>query len=826
MCSVIILSSSPPQLFARSPTPASSPGSILRGDVEGRHRFKAVVTNRDGFSSSFRSAGDVLRTNRRVQNQLFRDPKGSRDSETYNDGLCTLDKAPQHAFKTATRSPSPSKPIVSGYKPPRKLVAAPMETELRSLSETDKTGIARPRDESIVQAASQSLDGTVSTSIEPTNTVPQGDNPTLAITSFAYEEPTSISLPSCKSTSEHVLKRRKIEMIDLGAPTSLYSDSPPTTVPTTTLKAKKSTAPKKYTTITSLSTALYGHKATETASPIATFLTSTQAQAQEAASSTNLSIKPKAKKTRRVSKKLKPKPIVLSPESALKVYNVQDVMFGSASQLTRDHCSKPPDTANAHSNRRRVQDFDVLSDLVSTQLTQPISIQSETPRTLRGTNKFARTKNLWGAAGRDDDNALFHVESIDLFDSPSVENAFTTKSRPWNFDTPGAVTQNEDLQERHDPAVMKVFDIDDVTTPVWNVVKPIHSVTSLEQRRNLHTSPTRESPRKVSRASLEVFETQSANPKKKVSATTMPKPSKPSYAVLTTPELQRQLTGFGFKKIKKRETMIEVLEKCWESKHGTASTPDPVPPQDDPPVALPVKHSDFLSKVHGVSARPEPKVKKVPKPRKPREANGSPKVKRTAEPKEKKPRAPRKPRAKPIAVAPSDLETGPNRDAKVDNGSDADKTATLPVKPAAKARTKRQPKSRPAKTPTSEEGEEDTRVMVEDERTNQGDLVSPEAPAVPEIQSQITRAITTFQPDPYRNHQVDPTWHEKILMYDPIVLEDLTTWLNTEGFSKINEDREVGALEVRDWCESRGVCCLWKGGWRGNKSSKSGADEH
>ena len=68
-----------------------------------------------------------------------------------------------------------------------------------------------------------------------------------------------------------------------------------------------------------------------------------------------------------------------------------------------------------------------------------------------------------------------------------------------------------------------------------------------------------------------------------------------------------------------------------------------------------------------------------------------------------------------------------------------------------------------------------------------------------------------------RNHQKSPTWHQKILMYDPIVLEDLTVWLNTEGLNLVNEDREVSPLEVRDWCESKGVCCLWKGGWRGQK---------
>ena len=78
--------------------------------------------------------------------------------------------------------------------------------------------------------------------------------------------------------------------------------------------------------------------------------------------------------------------------------------------------------------------------------------------------------------------------------------------------------------------------------------------------------------------------------------------------------------------------------------------------------------------------------------------------------------------------------------------------------------------------------------------------------------------------DKMRNHQTNPTWYEKIQMYDPIVLEDFTVWLNTEGFNAIGEDDEIDANEVKAWCEEMGVCCLWKGGWRGNKKNKGVVD--
>jgi hypothetical protein len=47
-------------------------------------------------------------------------------------------------------------------------------------------------------------------------------------------------------------------------------------------------------------------------------------------------------------------------------------------------------------------------------------------------------------------------------------------------------------------------------------------------------------------------------------------------------------------------------------------------------------------------------------------------------------------------------------------------------------------------------------------------------------------------------------------MYDPIVLEDFTSWLNVEGLGLIGEDREVGTAAVREWCEGKGICCCWK----------------
>jgi hypothetical protein len=81
----------------------------------------------------------------------------------------------------------------------------------------------------------------------------------------------------------------------------------------------------------------------------------------------------------------------------------------------------------------------------------------------------------------------------------------------------------------------------------------------------------------------------------------------------------------------------------------------------------------------------------------------------------------------------------------------------------------------------------------------------------------ITKAVTSATPskDPQ-----NPSWHEKILLYDPIILEDLTAWLNTGALQKTGWDGEVEPKEVKKWCESKSICCLWRENLRGGVRSR------
>ena len=115
---------------------------------------------------------------------------------------------------------------------------------------------------------------------------------------------------------------------------------------------------------------------------------------------------------------------------------------------------------------------------------------------------------------------------------------------------------------------------------------------------------------------------------------------------------------------------------------------------------------------------------------------------------------------------------------------------------------------------------------------------------------QITKTIKSA---PRNKDPADPTWYQKILLYDPIVIEELTSWLNEQGLrverqrpkpkaakkrgrKKKGAPDEIGAsvseegveLEsiedplqawmVQKWCQEQSVCCVWSGGgWSGRR---------
>jgi hypothetical protein len=898
MSSVIILSSSP-RIYARSPTPvdSSSPLPSTHALLTNRlcqnspKKFKIANVQRDGFSgfstarsllgtkigaenvkiksSNTMDAGSKILSPKRFKNLAVVARAGSltgggyevENEDPIRDEMgCQNSRAlkkvipPARSLKRFTSAPSASSPNskipkmpddnfeLPGSSPPilkkdkqhrtgdvsrAREAFSPLNIEMAASRRTDWTPTKDTADDLGKETPSPSISRSFSTGL---------------LGSFGYNGDTAVISP----TSLHEIdtaptKRRRLDLIESNIPKAVGKMP----APKTTAVKKPKALPKKNLTITGLATSNYSGKNGEEDEPtlLDEFMATQACDLGAARDGMAREIsKTKAAKKQRASKRAPQKSTLVSPTSAMKVFENQDALFGSASQLARDESpSLVCDTLEAI----RQSESQIYSSPLRTQETEPISIESATPREKTGLSRYKRPSKLWAAAGRDEDNALLHVDTVDIdsFDTPDLRKAFPGKDAL--VQSCGSVTREGKTSENLSPSLRggdfsalvqgELWDIDEMETPL----APLR-ITALPmvQVRALHTTTRAASPTKRPRSPT--LESTEPTEEAALAPSTMPTkkrtPKKPAFAGLATDKLQKQIAAYGFKPMKKREQMIAVLEKCWDQKHPevkAAPAAQAVPAVEE--IDLSLKHGDYLSNVHSLSKRPVPKEKKVPKPRKPKEPK---------EPKEAKPRKKREPKSTKekdptvakvvrkrkvkavlseekvvdvddIAPADGNILSEAAATALVDAAiAEATPSRPSPAKVKARAKVIIPRKAKRATTLALASSPAFATPASLSKVTSSPGIPSPPLPV--DMDSQISLAITSYTAAAGTNHQRDPTWHEKILLYDPIVLEDLAAWLNTVGLGQIGEDCEVSALEVRAWCEARGVCCLWRGGWRGN----------
>jgi hypothetical protein len=474
----------------------------------------------------------------------------------------------------------------------------------------------------------------------------------------------------------------------------------------------------------------------------------------------------------------------------------------------------------------------------------------------RGSTRYVKTRNLWGAADRDEDNALLHVESIDLFDTPLLRATLTGKavhtephaspdkgpSLPISTSNPaGAETDIvQRVASQGLPAVM--LDVDDHSSPaVARRGSPTLAGLSL---REFNTSARQQVALAVATGAAAEIENPGLPSPPKVKRKS-PTRRKPNYVGMQTAELQKLIKGYGFKAIKSREKMVDLLDKCWNEKEARRSKQQPDGPPDEP-VQPAARHADLLSNFHDLSNRPQAKPQKAPK--KPRAASKA----KAADPtvneskKRKKPNddagltaknTTKAPKKRKEAVADNDTAEKPTRGCPkkampepskvnvldVDDIDDDSTTLTTIREEKDSVRAK---KSADLPTPLQTLHPSNDDDIRDEVLGVTGESESPDGADVVSYIGEKIHAAILHQSEQAADvngwdHVHSPTWHEKMLLYDPIVIEDLARWLNAEGLNGVQEDREVTTVEVRDWCESKGVCCMWKGGWRG-QASKGG----
>lgn len=577
----------------------------------------------------------------------------------------------------------------------------------------------------------------------------------------------------------------------------------------------------------------------------------------------------KPAKPRASRKKPEPKkPILLSPVSAMRQVSHQDFVFGTASQLATE---EDPELLRALHEAMKASN---LPDDDPFGSSSPVTAELAVRR--RGGNK------LWVAGARDDDGDLLDIEVIDMTESPAVPNPFATLLQ----DTLPTLPKDKEKQaspprgSQHVPIELSSdfpsFDVTPLpkshffttqvadasfttepTTPAPSLRYTIPASASVTADFDLEPPPSNQEHNTI------LSQSQSVVSPKPVAATKgkgkvvakraapkakeQPKlpeqvaeeeatevageqvamgPPPPKYELFTDAQLTKEITSYGFKAVKRRPAMIELLQQCWAHKHKTT---------------FPVSSATVATKPPSAS---------VPTPASPGRPRGRPKKAVTAtetadvvEPVEpvKKPRG--RPRKDATATSPSKPATSKTKTTATSSKTAKSAAAIAPetMEPPAPATPKRRKAAAKAvvEIPDSDDSDSDAfgSPMLSPERRDdvfsspaRGDLelsitedtemsLMAASPTTREMEvfDYITKAVKT---EPPTRDVTQPSWHEKMLMYDPVILEDMAAWLNSGQLGRVGYDGEVAASEVKSWCETKSVCCLWRVNLKGRERKR------
>ncbi|KAJ5698895.1 hypothetical protein N7462_000900 [Penicillium macrosclerotiorum] len=459
---------------------------------------------------------------------------------------------------------------------------------------------------------------------------------------------------------------------------------------------------------------------------------------------------------------------VLSPEDALKALDDQDLIFGTCSQLERE---ESPQTLLEMQNTILASenlDFEERGLSKTSRSTSAYSVPCST-----------REVNLWCIAARDMGGSLVQakkVDSVDLTDTNSGPEKGTKPKLSTSTNRP-----DEDW-----------FDLD--------YGKPVPSSRNMASAFQKPLDSGVNSRQPAIAASSILLDDPQPPATVQEPEPSLQQPIMPQYNGFTDAELSKQVTAFGFKSIRGRKKMIDLLQKCWESKHGKLPKPQIASSQSQP----------ISEKDHSIpKSKVEPKGKTTSKKR--ADTIGQPKSPARFSP--QKHSSTKISKSRPYSLPSSFMDVEEIQDSEDEafpspsqiqkRYTDVFSSNTLPSgQPCLDFVT-----SKPPQSPTPRRG-----GPSKASNTTKPTLSSTSRESsLPDLSDQITKAVKA-QPRPRSSLGTCGrlTWHEKILMYDPIILEDLTTWLNVEGFGLVGEDREIWPSAVREWCESKGICCCWK----------------
>lgn len=518
-----------------------------------------------------------------------------------------------------------------------------------------------------------------------------------------------------------------------------------------------------------------------------------------------------------------PERIILSPEAATRSLANQEILFGTCSQLEGD---------DSPTFVRETQKALLASE--SFMSTESSNLSGQSAASARSkVSRFASSRGLWSVAARDSDGFVIQPEIVDMVDSPDVSSARQTishQANPARVDRPRE-TKDDSLEIDANSNVQSKPD----SIRQQNQEQPVAG-------RELSVPPKLAKPVNHREATGGVKEP------------SVPPPEMPRYSGFTDAELSKQIASYGFKPVKGRNKMIALLEKCWKSMHPTAEKV-----QEEESCE---SSSHGLEQTKKAKTKPSDSTKSADKAivtvGSQAKASSRQADKGEQQQSDKPISRGRSKKAQTASSFSSVSGRSKRRKKAAPETEDLKATTTATALPSAaivveeiedseeelipsptriqqqqqsryfssntrRRRRRRRSPTTPALSPlplssspgpspgnTPKKGSTTTSTTtIHNTRHNDNDGDDGDDDQLPNLFAQITEAIRAQprMPSGGPGQKRRPTWHEKILLYDPIVVEDLATWLNTEGLGLIGEDREVSAGLVREWCESKGICC-------------------
>lgn len=481
-------------------------------------------------------------------------------------------------------------------------------------------------------------------------------------------------------------------------------------------------------------------------------------------------------KKRSVTTKVDKGPVLFSPKTAMKTTEDQKLIFGTSSQLVRDESP-----IFIEDMREAVEASRLMAE--QRKSTLPRQSRPSLSPILSGSSgvksSFASSRNLWSVAARDLDGSLLNVEVIDLVDTPKpckILPLLAKVTHTRETDCPDSALMLES-QPAPDSALSK---------PQLEATTQKNTLENIALEQSIPRSLAEASLRKRPRSQSPVKK-QKAPKKSEKTSRELGDSQMPNYEGFKTTELSKAVAVNGFKAIKKRADMISLLEQCWKSRNRTSSQAL-APSVNVPELIVASDPADGISKTASPVKKKKSRAKKTSVSI---TAVGDVDSITTAHPAVNPPI--KKPRGRPKKDA--SIPLSPKKTTKA--------TTIIPKPPPTKRISS--PSPPPSTQPLTSHLSSSSSKTATTTKTS----------ANPLLLQTITLAIKSFPPT---HCATSLTFYEKILLYDPIVLEDLTVWLNTVGLGRVGTDDEVGVKVVREWCLEQSVCFISREeGWRKNR---------